>query len=320
MNREVSAKLRRIEDDIRAITIQGATNVAYAVLDGIRLFTREYEGKPKLFFPELKKIGTQLYSVRENEPLARNALKYILFSLGKEKSADIQITKSKVIEACDGYESMIASSKIDMIKVGTEALADEEVILTHCHSSTTVAILKNVAKLRAISGKKKLKVVATETRPLFQGHKTAEELFKSDVNTTLIVDSASASFIVDDTYLPVTAVLVGCDELLKDGSFINKVGSFPLALAAQKGSDNFFVATTLLKLDPFCDVGSPMIEQRDAKEVWTQAPSGLKIINPAFDHVSYRYVTGYITEAGLLTKHNLLKTTKQIYPWIFEKK
>jgi ribose 1,5-bisphosphate isomerase len=309
MNTTLNAKIKRIETDIKSIKIQGATNVALATLRGIRLVAKH--SKDKAWKKEVREVGSRLSEARENEPLARNAVRFILHSLRDDSDVDF------VLKACDGYESMIAEGKKGMIRSGTEVLREESVILTHCHSSSAVTVLKNVAKFRSIQGED-FKVVSTETRPRYQGRKTAQELLEAGIDVTQIVDSACASFITDDKYLPVGAVVVGCDELLPDGSFINKVGTYSIALAAKKGADEFYVATTLLKLDPERKGRLKDIELREAKEVWEKAPEGLKIINPAFEQVSCDYVTGYITEIGVLKAKELLKRARDVYPWIFD--
>lgn len=308
MNSHVITKIHQIEKDIKAIKIQGATNVALATLEGLRLVARNSKGKE--LEKMIREVGKRLSNVRENEPLARNAVKFVLQALDKVASAE------EVLKATEKYEGMIENSKKGMIQFGTEVLEEESVVLTHCHSSSAVTILKNVAKFKSIKGEE-FKVVSTETRPRYQGRETAKELYEAGIDVTQIVDSACASFIVDDRYLPVGAVIVGCDELLRDGSFINKVGTYAIALAAKTGADEFYVATTLLKLNTQRDPNLTDIEQRDSKEVWEAAPKGLKIVNPAFEQVKGEYVTGYITEAGVLKSGELLEKAKAIYPWIF---
>jgi ribose 1,5-bisphosphate isomerase len=316
MKAQAIAQINKIEDDIKSITIQGATNVALATLLGMRVLAQNYEGEEDAFRKDVEKIGTGLADARENEPLARNAVRYVLKELETNDSTYVQSLSKTVIQACDAYESIIHTAKEEMIKFGAEVLKKEDVILTHCHSSSATSILKNVVKLREIEGKE-TKVISTETRPLYQGRKTAKDLSKAGINVTQIVDSAAASFIIEDSYEKVGAVVVGCDELLKDGSFINKVGTYSIALSATIDKDEFYVATTLLKLDPARKVKKAEIEQREAKEVWKDAPKGLRIINPAFDHVKADFVTGYITEAGVLEKKDIVPSAKKMYPWIF---
>jgi len=309
MNKIIQKKLNKIVKDIKAIKIQGATNVALATLEGIKLVANDYKGDDTRDI--VKDAGERLSLARENEPLARNAVKYVLDTI-PSNSTDANV----IIKACDKYGEIIRAAKKEIVKYGVEALKNEEVVLTHCHSSTSTSILIEVDRNRKEGGSS-FRVVSTETRPLYQGRKTARELFQAGVDVTQIVDSANASFIIDDTYLPVGAVIVGCDELLKDGSFINKVGTYTIALAAKEGKDEFYVATTLLKLDPNRDPRNTTIEQRESSEIWKDAPKGLKIINPAFEQINSSYVSRYITEAGLLKSKDLLSEAKKYYPWIF---
>ena len=89
-----------------------------------------------------------------------------------------------------------------------------------------------------------------------------------------------------------------------------------MALSAKVGKDDFYVATSLLKMDPTRDVQFPEIEMRPARELWKEAPEGLKIINPSFEVVKPEFVTGYITEAGVLKADELLDKAKELYPWL----
>jgi len=315
MDARVKMQIKRIANDISQINIQGATNVAYAVVSGLELFLKSSEIKDKKSFKkEFIEVGRILSEARENEPMARNAFKYIFQTYKQTKSLQETIKSTK------DYFELINSAKEKMIVFGSEKLMNYDVILTHCHSSSVEKILENVNNVKQINSKKKLQVVATETRPLYQGRKTSAKLFKKGVDVTLIVDNAAGSFILDKNEFDIGCVIIGCDELLKDGSFINKVGSIHLALATLKDKDKLFVATSLLKLDFSKDPQKAKIEKRDAKEIWEDAPKGLKIVNPAFDQIDAEFVSGYITEAGVLTKEDLVPSAKRLYPWMFEKK
>lgn len=314
--RKIPSNISKLVKDIESIKIQGATNVALATISGMKMYADSFKGTKDSLLKGLLYVGELLSDARENEPLARNALRYVKKEIENNNPKDVEEVKDQVIDACDGYEGLINSAKISMIEVGTEALKKENVVLTHCHSSSAINILKNVAKYKEIEGKK-FQIVSTETRPLYQGRKTAKELFEAGIDVTLIADSAASAFIIDDKYLPVGAVIVGCDELLSDSSFINKVGTYAMAIAAEKGADEFYVATTLLKLDPKKSLNKVEIERRRASEVWKDAPKDLKIINPSFDRVKSNFVTGYITEAGVIKAGDIEKSAKRIYPWIF---
>jgi len=289
--------VEEIARDIKSIRIQGATNVALATLEGMRI---EFEQAGKI--KNVLRIGTLLANTRTNEPMARNSVKYIKFATNKGVLID---------DAIADYERLIKDAKSDIRKMGASILNKYKVILTHCHSSTSTGII-----IDAFKNNPDLKVVSTETRPKYQGRITSEELFEAGVDVTMIVDSASASFIVDDRYLPVEAIIIGADELLKNGSVINKVGSYQMALASEDGKDEFYVATSLLKLDPDRDIVFPEIEIRDAEEVWGEAPRGMKIINPSFEVVPGKLITGLITELGLIKPGEVLSSAKKLYSWL----
>ena len=281
--------------------VQGATNVALATLEGMRLAAQL---KTENLLEEVETVGYSLSHTRDNEPLARNAVRFVLSSIkGNNVLAEI-------LSSIEEFKVILDQAKSKIKEYAVEELDQYEVILTHCHSSTSTQALIALARR-----KPSLKIVATETRPLYQGRRTAKELVKAGVDVTMIVDSASASFIVDDRYLPVGAVVIGCDEIHKGGAVVNKVGSYQIALAAKQGNDKLYVLTTLLKLDPKTQEALPSIEMRPAREVWEQAPEDLNIINPAFEIIPAKLVTGYITEAGVLSANELEKALYEKYSW-----
>ncbi len=290
-------EIKELESDISSIKIQGATNVAMSTVRGMKI---AFNGGGSI--EEVLRVGERLANTRLNEPMARNAVKYIKHMLKAGADIDTLI---------DEYGELIKKSKIKIREVGAENLHKYNVILTHCHSSTSTAILVELSK-----NNKDLKIVSTETRPKYQGRLTSKELVEAGIDVTMVVDSVASSFIVDDRYLPVEAIIIGTDELLRNGIVINKVGSYQMALAAKNGNDDFYVATSLLKLDPERDESLPEVEMREASEVWEEAPENLKIINPAFEWIPPDLITGYITEAGLLRSKELLSKAKEIYPWI----
>lgn len=304
-NNTVWTKIDEIEKDIETIKVQGATNVALATLEGVQLIA---DAQGIDIMENVESVGFRLSHARENEPLARNAVKYILSQIKGEKTLSIS---EEVHKAVEEFRAIIAESKVNIIKNAVSTISQHTIVLTHCHSSTTVAALVGAAKVNP-----NLRVVATETRPLYQGRTTAKDLLEAGVDVTQITDSASAAFIVDDRYLPVDAVLIGADEVFVDGRAINKIGSFPLALAANFGKDPLYVLTTLLKIDLDGQAKAPVIEMRNGREVWENAPSGLNIINPAFDLVPSELITGFITEAGVFTADQLKSALKSTYSWI----
>jgi translation initiation factor 2B subunit (eIF-2B alpha/beta/delta family) len=184
--------------------------------------------------------------------------------------------------------------------------------LTHCHSGSAIkTIIANKA------GGKDFLVYNTETRPLYQGRKTAKDFLDAGMKITMVVDS-SAPFILDrnDPFgLDIDAVVIGCDALKLDGSVINKIGSYSICSAACSNKIPVYIAGNLLKSDVHDDIH---IETRKGEELWPDKPEGLEIINFAFDQVPPKFITGIITEFGIIKPSKLASVAKKHYPWMFE--
>lgn len=289
-------KLEKIFEDIKSIKIQGATNVADAVIDGMLLYASgsTEENLSELITKTLQ-IGKLLSIARENEPLARNAVKYIENQIKDEKFDSRKDFLVLLKKSTESFNNLLVQSKRSILDFGVEELQQYTSILTHCHSTTAVNILRGIALIN-----KDLRVFATETRPLFQGRLTSKDLIDSGIDTTLIIDNAVPSILYQEKYGKVEAVIIGCDELSFNGDLINKIGSLSIALSCQKRNIPLYVVTTLLKINRDWD-GSIMdkeVELRSSDEVWKEAPKGLKIVNPAFDIVPNELITGYITDYG----------------------
>jgi translation initiation factor 2B subunit (eIF-2B alpha/beta/delta family) len=140
--------------------------------------------------------------------------------------------------------------------------------------------------------KRKFEVYNTETRPLFQGRKTAQELKKAGIKVTMFVDSAlGVALSKEQGTKKATKVFLGADALLKKG-VINKVGSEVIARIAKQEKIPVYVIADSWK---FTKKKIPL-ENRKLNEVWDKAAKGIKIKNPAFEFVKKKYVTKVITE------------------------
>lgn len=314
MNSEIAS----IISDIKAIKIQGATNVALATVKCMHLWLEQYKESAykdkRSFIEELRVFGEEVAKARPNEPLAKNLVKFVTYEMIVRFTDSI--TFSQVVanaeELFTEYGEMIESTKKSILKGGVEVLKDCNEILTHCHSSTAVGVLVGVKGAR--SGD--LTVISTETRPRFQGRITSQKLLDQGVKTIMIVDSTAPSFIIQEKYIPVDAVIIGVDQVNADGSAINKVGSMGLALAASSAGKPVYVVGPLLKVD-VSTVYTPIeVELRSAKEIWDEAPEGLKLINPAFEVIPADLITAYITEFGVVAPSEVYQKAVDEYGWI----
>lgn len=307
-------KILEIERDIKDLNIQGATNVAIATLEGMKTFIKEAPiTDPHALYTQTIGIGNKLANARENEPLARNGVKYIEYQF-KKRSSDLQtleIMKQVLEEYCDNYLFLISDSKRAIVETGTSHLKFMENVLTHCHSSTAVALIKGIAK-----NKDSFDVVCTETRPLYQGRISAKSFVDEGISTTLIVDSAAESFIIGRGSVPIDGVFIGCDQITIKGYCINKIGSWGIAFTSHYADKPLYIVSPLLKIDPEIGVDNLEIEVRESREIWEDAPKELQMYNPSFEIIDNFLITGFVTEFGILKPNEIAGVVRAKYPWL----
>lgn len=312
-------EIEQLKKDIEDLKIQGATSVAISTFEGMKMFLQNKWGNNdvKDLVNSVLEVGEYLSNTRENEPLARNGVFYI-----KKKSENLYMekisikdTQDRLLSLIDEYLDMISNSKKELVKNCSDDLREFENVLTHCHSSTVVDLFKGISK-----GKKNsdFSVICTETRPKFQGRITAKALVDARIDTTLIGDSAAESFVIGRGNKPVDAVFLGCDQITRDGYMINKIGSWGIAMASHYAGKPVYVVTPLLKVDPHTSASDIEIEVREEEELWSDAPKGLEMFNPAFEIVDNSLITGYVTEAGILGPKELEEAVRKRYRWLFE--
>jgi translation initiation factor 2B subunit (eIF-2B alpha/beta/delta family) len=157
------------------------------------------------------------------------------------------------------------------------------VVVTYSRSSTVLATLL---------ARRPQRVLLSEGRPGLEGVALARELAAAGIPVTLVTDAQLPGAVAE-----AQAVAVGADALLPDGSFLNKVGTLPLALAARRARVPFYVVAETWKTLPPGVV--PPLEEGDPAEV---APSleGVEARNRLFELTPARLVTAYLTEEGVL--------------------
>ncbi len=300
---ETRKRLISVIEDIREIRIQGATNVA---LEGVRTFRDFLEshlvaGKElTMSWNEIVTHARMLATIRDTEPALRNCLRLILSSL-EECGLDCALNVSNRL-----IERLLKAKEI-IAKIGAEKIDDSFVVMTHCRSSVVEAIL-SLAREQG----KRFSVVCTETRPRYQGRKTARNLLQYGIPVTMVVDSAMRwamrKFDVD-------LILIGADAITVEGSAINKIGSRLLGLSAAEEYVPLYVASSLFKYDPTTTIGKiTAIEMRNPREVWSEPPENLRIENPAFEPIDRRHITAYITERGIIPPSLVAPSFKELLP------
>ncbi|OLS27804.1 MAG: Ribose 1,5-bisphosphate isomerase [Candidatus Heimdallarchaeota archaeon LC_2] len=306
--------LLKVAADIKSLKIQGATNVA---IDGVTAFSNFVKRLDtsigiELFETKINEAHDILLNTRPTEPAMRNGLKKVIYDMNSVKSEGVEEMEIKAIQSSNDYVKLLKSTKEKIIQAGSQRIQDGYTVMTHCHSSTTSEIF-----IRAFESGKNIKAICTETRPRYQGRRTARELVEAGIPTTMVVDS-SMRWILKKASIDM--IVIGMDAVTSQGTILNKIGSRLLSLAAKESDIPFYVAGSLLKFDSDTIFGMrTIIEMRDDTEItsdWIDAPSGLKLFNPAFESVSRDLIDALITEEGVFPPsivHEIVRTT---YPWM----
>ena len=272
MNVNKRKKFNEIIKGIREIKIQGAKNIAKKALYAYSLIPT-------------KRSKKKLLSLRPTEPLLQNVL----------DRAEKQSYK-KILQHFEDSQKKINRYALKRIK-------DKDVIFTHCHSTTV-----SDALIYAKKEKKKFEVYNTETRPLFQGRKTARELRKAGIKVTHFVDSAAMIALTKKQGTKkADKVFLGADALLRKG-IINKVGSGMITKIAYDNKITVYILADSWKYSK-----KPVkLEQRSFREVWENVTKKLhiKIKNIAFEFVDKKYIKAIISECGDLSYNEFLRRVK----------
>jgi methylthioribose-1-phosphate isomerase len=190
---------------------------------------------------------------------------------------------------------------------GAALLRSGSGVLTHCNAGSLATGGSGTALsaiYEAVARGKDIHVFADETRPLLQGARlTAWELSRAGVDVTLVCDDMAATVLASGR---VQAVIVGADRIARNGDVANKIGTYGVAILAREHRVPFYVAAPSTTFDLSLRTGREIpIEERAGEEVTEgfgrrTAPRGVSVYNPAFDVTPARYVSGIITERGVI--------------------
>jgi translation initiation factor 2B subunit (eIF-2B alpha/beta/delta family) len=171
-----------------------------------------------------------------------------------------------------------AASVKDIYARAKPYLKNKSVVLTLSFSRTVTEFLKQWKK-----DLPELKVIIAESRPKFEGRKTAEELLKVNINCELITDASIGIFIQQ-----CDMVLSGADIILKNKNVVNKAGSLVAAVLCREFSKPFCVVAQKEKYS-----GSLVFKQKEQSvaEVWNKKHRVLKVRNLYFEEISRKYIT-----------------------------
>ncbi len=181
-------------------------------------------------------------------------------------------------------------------------LPSDATVMTQCFAETVVGLMLRDAKAMG----KTVRLICPETRPFLQGARlTASVAAQQGHEVTVICDNMPGLILSQGK---VDLFTSAADAICMDGTVVNKVGTFQIALCAREFGVPYYVTGAPDRRKATID--DVTIEYRDGDSVLDHqgtkvtAP-GVKGLYPAFDVTPARLVTGYVTDRGVWDAHSL---------------
>ena len=290
---------------ISSMEVRGAGRIARAAAASLRDFALQIDAQSlEEFNSEIKDAADILLATRPTAVSLSNAVRMVI----RHHESSIEAARRSVVSNADRFieDSEKAVEKIGVI--GCRRIRNGDTILTHCNSMAALSII--AAAHRA---GKEINVIATESRPRWQGRLTIGMLEEMGIKTELIVDSAVRSVMND-----VDLVVVGADVITANGSLVNKIGTAQIALCAHEARTSFMVAAETYKFSPQTIMGELVtIEERKAEEVLPEISKfrHVRVRNPAFDVTPHSYIDVICTEVGAIPPEMSYLIIKERLGW-----
>ena len=264
----------QVADCIRTLAVRGAPAIGLAAAYGMALAGADTAEAAAL--------------LRSTRPTAVN----LGWALDRALAADDPLAFAQQL-----HEEQLAADR-RMAELGAQYFEPGDRALTHCNTGAlaTGGLGTAGGVLRAAWERDRLaQVWVDETRPLLQGARlTAWELDRAGIPFRVVADSAAGGLMAQGL---VDRIVVGADRIAANGDVANKVGTYPLAVLAERHGVPFYVAAPVSTIDPHTATGADIpIEERDPAEVTENGAA----FNPAFDVTPAALVTAIFTEAGVL--------------------
>lgn len=290
---------------IRSMEVRGAAAIGAAAAQALAAHVQRLSGSPADVLRGARRAARELDAARPTAVALHNCLGWVLAAVAPEATAAAQ--KRAAREAARTVAAEARASREAIAAHGARLLKGAGLVLTHCNSSTAVAVLRAAAEAGET-----FEAIATETRPFGQGLVTLRALQRAGIQSALVVDSAVEHVLATRD---VDLVLVGADTVASDGSLVNKIGTAGVAALAGLHDVPFHAAAGLHKFTRRHPDDVP-IEERPASEVVDPraVPRGARVLNPVFDRTPPGRVTAYVTEGGLASPRQAVRANLPLLP------
>lgn len=290
----INPSITTLINEIKSDKTHGASELARQAAGVLKTSAERSQARSTAeFLAEQAEVGEHLMSARPAMAPVFNIVSRLLGTIKEASSLSLDSARHLTITTADQLIEDSLNAVARIAQTGAELISQGDIILTHSYSSTVVAALQS-----AFTRYGNIEVIATRSGPGRSGERTARELGRHGVLLTFIDDTATGLYISK-----ANKVIVGADRICADGSVVNGIGSYQLAVLTHRAGIPFYVLGESLKFDPRQNSNEVNLEEKDPSEVVEPGllPAAVRVKNPYFDITPLELVTAVVTESGVLT-------------------
>jgi S-methyl-5-thioribose-1-phosphate isomerase len=304
---------------INSMTVRGAG--AIGAMAGFAMALAFLKAPSRDLRPFVTNARVEIESTR---PTARN----LFFATERVFNAGL-ISRQTAVEEAQRIADKDAFDSRRIGEIGNLLIPDGARIETHCNAGWLAFVDHGTALSPVYVAHEKGRdviIYVDETRPRSQGARlTAWELHNAGIPHVIIPDNAGAHLMSQGK---IDMVITGADRIALNGDTANKIGTLEKAIAAKEYNIPFYIAAPTSTIDINCKTGNDIIiEERSADEIlYQEGPGedgrshkilvcspGSPALNPAFDVTPGKFITGIITEKGMISpgEENIINHLKR---------
>ncbi|HEY3365275.1 MAG TPA: S-methyl-5-thioribose-1-phosphate isomerase [Symbiobacteriaceae bacterium] len=298
----------QVGDAIQTLAVRGAPAIGVTAAGGLGLAAYAAKDLPDdAFWPALEGAARELAATR---PTAVNlfwAIRKVMDFAATQKGQPLNDVAEAIYQYAQGMAEEDVAVNKRMAGFGQALIQDGAGVLTHCNTGSLATVdwgtALGVIRMAHDQGRR-LHVYVDETRPVLQGARlTAWECLQYGIPATLITDNMAAHMM---RLGHIQICFVGADRIAANGDTANKIGTYGVSVLAREHGIPFYVVAPSSTVDLAINDGSEIkIEERKHEEVThiggvRIAPEGIGVTNPAFDVTPAKYITGIVTELGIV--------------------
>ena len=287
---------------IRDMVVRGAPAIGCTAAYGVAVDAQRHANAPRAQFDAALERSFKV--LEASRPTAVN----LFWAITRMRERHAQSRQDSTQAAAASLLALAQQIHIDDVEIcraigrhGAQLIADGARIMTHCNAGalataghgTALGVIRS-----ARDAGKHISVISNETRPYLQGARlTAWEMVQENIPVTLVTDNMAGHLMQRGR---VDVIVVGADRIAANGDTANKIGTYTLAVLAERHGIPFYIAAPTSTLDPSLPNGDGIpVEERSGTELTeATAPEGTPAFNPAFDVTPGELISAIVTEQG----------------------